>query len=339
MTKALNELSSSPFFRLKNKAGLARFLNHKYSSIKELLAAPERDRYRFLRVGKRKMKRRWAQEPIGENQQMHRRVFQILSQLIRPDYVFSGTKGRSYVKNAREHQGARAILKTDIKKFYQSVLWGDVFRFFRQRLECSAVVAATLSSLCTVSAEGDPARDKRHLPTGSPVSEVLAYWTFSHMYDLIADECNRSGLRLTIYVDDIAISGNEIPHDFVQRLRKIIGSHGLRAHKTRVWVGRPASITGVIVTLHDCRLPNRRHFEIVKNRRMLARMRSNDPNRSSLLRTIIGQCFEASQLVPPLKAVGKALQSEEKRAAQDDDSTIGGPLATLEMPGRRDRRH
>lgn len=311
--------ADSLFFRLKSKAALARYLYQENSALKKLLALPERERYRF-RITRKKSKPRWVQEPIDENRKLHDRIFQILARLIRPDYVYSGTKGKSYVKNARVHQGARAIFKTDIRKFYPSVLWSDVFRFFRKRMECSRVVAEILSDLCTIAAKGNAARDKRHLPTGSPLSEVLAYWCFSHMFDLLAEECERANLRITTYVDDIAISGDAISNDFVRKILGIIGSHGLHAHKSRLWVGRPACLTGVIITIHGCRLPNRRHLEIVKNRKRLKRMKSDDSRRAELASKTVGQCFEASQLVPELKNVGRTLQLQHLRALSESSS-------------------
>ena len=181
-------------------------------------------------------------------------------------------------------------------------------RFFQNRMMCSQDVAKILADLCTVSSRDGSARECRHLPTGSPLSELLAYWSFAPMFDRIASECEQRALKFTLFVDDIGISGGEIPHEFIRSILAVIGSHGLRAHKTRLWIDRPACLTGAIIWRSQLRLPNRRHFAIAKNRQALKSADIESKSGAKLLSTTVGQCFEASQLVPNLKRVAKQLR-------------------------------
>ena len=128
------------------------------------------------------------------------------------------------------------------------------------------------------------------------------------MFDRIASECEQRALKFTLFVDDIGISGGEIPHEFIRSILAVIGSHGLRAHKTRLWIDRPACLTGAIIWRSQLRLPNRRHFAIAKNRQALKSADIESKSGAKLLSTTVGQCFEASQLVPNLKRVAKQLR-------------------------------
>lgn len=303
------DITTSGFYRLKSLARLARHLYRGLDELRSISRSPEHRRYKFRKITNPPKKPRWVQEPINELRSIHNRVFQLLNRINRPDYVYSGVSGRSYVKNAKQHCGARTIFKTDIAKFYQSVLWTDVVRFFRSRMMCSVEVAHLLADLCTVSNRDNESREHRHLPTGSPMSEVLAYWTFAHMFDQIDLKCRQNGLRFTLFVDDIAISGHDVSHEFILEILKVIGAHGLSARKTRRWIDRPGKITGAITSKSEPVLPNRRHLNILKNRRKLATSGTSSVRGMELLRKTIGQCFEAAQLAPHLRAVARQLQS------------------------------
>src|SRR3546814_1311618 len=100
---------------------------------------------------------------------------------------------------------------------------------------CRADVAGILGDLCTF--EG-------HLPTGSPLSPILAYYSYHDMWAEIAAFCTAKGYTLTVYVDDVTISGAKVPVADVWHVRRMIHRTGLRYHKLKHYVDRPAEITG-----------------------------------------------------------------------------------------------
>src|SRR3546814_10238221 len=84
---------------------------------------------------------------------------------------------------------------------------------------CRADVAGILGDLCTF--EG-------HLPTGSPLSPILAYYSYHDMWAEIAAFCTAKGYTLTVYVDDVTISGAKVPVADVWHVRRMIHRTGLR---------------------------------------------------------------------------------------------------------------
>lgn len=81
---------------------------------------------------------------------------------------------------------------------------------------------------------------------GSPLTPVLTTLIHREMFDEIAEECRRRGLRFSIWVDDLTISGNFVPGLLLSRLRQIIRSYGMRSHKIEYKTGsRAVIITGV----------------------------------------------------------------------------------------------
>ena len=238
------------------------------------------------------------QVPRAELKHVHRRLFCLLNRLVTPDFLHSGTRGRSYITNAMAHVKASAIFKIDVRKFFESVLWEDVFGFFQRVMNCSSDVAALLADLCTVERrekpENDPQKRDRHLPTGSPISQCLAFWCFARMFEAIGRLAAARGLILTVYVDDITLSGTSVSRRTQDEVRRIIARYGLIGHKERLY-RRKGLVTGAVVTPNGLRLPNRRRQQALAGVVRLKRCRTIK-SRVVHLRKLIGQLWAAFEL-------------------------------------------
>src|SRR3546814_14941861 len=93
----------------------------------------------------------------------------MLARIEPPSFLFCPVKGRCYVSNAARHRGNRVVHCLDIKKFFPNTPRVRVIAFFQSIMGCRADVAGILGDLCTF--EG-------HLPTGSPLSPILAYYSY-----------------------------------------------------------------------------------------------------------------------------------------------------------------
>lgn len=197
---------------------------------------------------------RLIEEPKPHLQRIHGRVHQLLSRVDLPRYVHSVRKRHSYITNAREHLGNGEMVKLDVQKFYTNVRSGAVAAFFENQMRCAPDVAGLLAKLLTY---------KGHLPTGSKSSPILSYFVHKELFDEIAAQAATRGLTMTLYVDDIVVSGNGAHRGVLAAARYVISKHGLRSHKLRHFGGkRPKIVTGVIVADDGLRLPNRRHRKI-----------------------------------------------------------------------------
>ncbi len=270
--------------------------------LKQLASQLPEERYR-IRPHTENGKSRWVQVPRSVLKHVHRRIFCLLNQIITPDYLHSGKRGRSYITNAQTHVGAKAVFTIDVSRFFESVLWKDVYNFFCFAMKCAPHVSATLADLCTVERRempfNDPAKRDRHLPTGSPISQCLAYWCFAPMFDAIFRLAKSRGLAMTVYVDDITISGDKISKATQQDIKEIIARFGLVGHKARLY-GSTAFVTGTIVTLLCLRLPNSRRQQVLAGVCRLKQCRQLK-YRVAHLRRLVGQLWSAVELDAGLK--------------------------------------
>jgi hypothetical protein len=60
--------------------------------------------------------------------------------------------------------------------------------------------------------------------------------------------CKKQGCLLTVYFDDVTLSGETVPGEFIWNVRQLIHRAGTCYHKEKHYVGRPVEITGVIVS-------------------------------------------------------------------------------------------
>lgn len=283
-----NDLYSSdqsPLYQLKTKRKLAALFG---ISLGELLGLASRnDNYYVFEIDKENSKPRTVQVPKPQLERIHRRLFDLLTRIKPPEYLHSGVRGRSYITNAKTHVGLRKLAKLDIKKFFPSTKIWHVNEFFREVMKCNSDVADILTSLCTCNG---------HLPTGSCLSQVLAFYSHRHMFHRINEHAQVEGLTMTCYVDDITLSGDKASRAVLRQVRKIIKTRGLDCHKEHFYESKqPKVVTGVIVNEKGILLPNKRHKQIYEE--YLKVQTTADPvEQMTLLTTLLGRVNAASQV-------------------------------------------
>ena len=200
--------------------------------------------------------------PIPPLKSVQARIANLLSRISSPDYLFAPVKGRSYVDNAARHIGAQSVRLLDIQDFFPNCTIKKVIWFFRKRMECSPDVAVILARIAT---------ENGFLPQGSPCSPVLAYFAYIDMWEEIAARVSSDGCRLSVYADDLTISGNAVPEAMIWDIKRLLHKHDHRyaANKERARRSRPAEITGVILTREGIAPPNRQRQKIYRVRNEL----------------------------------------------------------------------
>jgi RNA-directed DNA polymerase len=197
-------------------------------------------------------KARWVQNPVPDLKAVLARIAKLLSRIQSPEYCHGATPGRSYRSNAQAHVNAQSVATFDLKEFFPSTSATQVFNFFRKDLQCAPDVAGLLTDLCTF---------KRALPTGAPSSPILAYWANRSLFDAVDRRGKMLELRLSVYVDDLTLSGHAIPRSLPAQVEGIVESHGhkLSKHKTKVFgPDRPKHVTGVVIANGALRVPHSR---------------------------------------------------------------------------------
>ena len=283
-------IRDSPFFRLRSRKRLAKLLH----VTPKKLAIFSSDKNLYIR--------RWKHKKIKDNQAsswlndeprddqtedyriidipapqlkaMQSRIAKLLGRIRTPDFLFSPVKGRSYVENAAHHCGSRAFWQIDVADYFPNCSANNVARFFHRDLECTPDVTAVLVQLAT---------QRESLPQGSPCSPILAYFSNRLMWDEIDGIVHSVGCKMSLYVDDITISGPVVRKVIIWKIKQILHRHGFhtKPKKEVSLISAPVDITGVIVRDKQTLLPNRHRKRLADLKK--ARRISKDPKATQYL--------------------------------------------------------
>ncbi len=277
-------IQDSRLYKIVGKGQLETLLGIQLEHLDRLLSP---DNYRVWSIEKG----REIQQPINWLGQVHKRIGDLFSRIEVPDYVYS-QKGRSYVDNARQHTGNVPLGKTDISKFYPSTTHQMVSRMFLEDFKCANDIANILADICCYQ--------QKHLPTGSALSGRIAFFAARRMFDEIYEKANSDGIKMTLYVDDITLSGQNVTKTLMSQVRQTVRQHDLKTKnsKTRTFSANvPKTVTGVVVVGDEVCLPNSRHKKIWEDRRALQNAVGNEKTR--LIRSLKGRLQEAKQILTP----------------------------------------
>ncbi len=187
-------------------------------------------------------KARWRHidNPKGQLRQVQRKIHRrCLRELEFPDGVVGGVKGRSLIDNARPHLRQPVVVALDLKNCFRRISHKAVYRIWVS-LGWSANAARELTLLTTLNGS---------LPQGSPTSNALANLALLPILKEVDEIAKQRGLRWTMWVDDLTISGPNAPQaieSVIQVIRK--HGHGVRCSKKRVMpAGAPQIVTGLLV--------------------------------------------------------------------------------------------
>ncbi len=295
-------IECSPLFRLSNKKKLAALLDVELSAIRDLDKSKLDQQYRFF-VDKKSC--RFITEPIDKLAKVRRQLLKFLVRIAPPDYVHSAIKRRSYKTNASAHRNGGGVVKVDIKKFFPSVRFDCIHRFFAESLQCSPDISTILARLCVVRSDNHGV----HLPTGSCISPVVSFLANKPMFDAInklSDEC---GCVFTLYVDDITISGAAANTELLSMVVSIIFKRGYRYHKTNVSNGDYALVTGLVVRGGRLYLP---HERVTKIRDLAKLLNISAGPKEKILASLVGRLSEAEQIEPRYKTLRQHVTSQHK---------------------------
>ena len=259
----------SQFFRLRSRAKLASML---FVSQKKLQALT-RDRNVYFDFQKPKPSGGYREisAPREDLKAVQARIADLLQRISTPDYLFAPVSGRSYVDNAAAHLGAESVRLLDIVDFFPSCTGNRVIWLFHRHLQCSPDVAKIVKELAT---------REESLPQGSPCSPILAYLCYIDMWEEIARIVDNAHCTLSVYADDLTISGSTVPESAVWEIKKALHRYGHRHHveKEKKKYCKPAEITGVILNRDRLYAPNRLHKKLHDVRRDLT---SAPPNKKA----------------------------------------------------------
>lgn len=169
---------------------------------------------------------RHIDNPTDELKTVQRRLdLKVLRQLpLRPE-MFGGVPGRSARDAAALHLAKECVAILDLREFFPSTSHGRVYRTFRA-LGWDARAARILTQLTTF---------QQRLPQGAPTSVTLGNLVLEPLCKDLAALCEARALRVSLYVDDVTISGSgDAVRAAIEPIIRLIRQHGYAVRHSKV---------------------------------------------------------------------------------------------------------
>lgn len=210
-------LENSPLYGMRNRTKLALLLGLD----KNYFSKTHKYTYNCFSRSKPNGGERHFTEPLGELKIIQKRINKLLSRIETPNWVISGKKQHSYVTNAQRHSGNMFVKTMDISQFYDSVQKGKVYKLFKDTFKIEKDICWLMTELVTY---------KGILPTGSPTSQLIVYWTYSNMFEEIRIIALENKCKFTLYVDDMTFSSMQpISKKLREEVAKMLKKNDLKA--------------------------------------------------------------------------------------------------------------
>lgn len=211
----------------QNIQELAAILETSVDDLRRLAGAAHR-LYRCRAEPKPSGGHRLIEAPFDGLKAVQRRlVDQILDKLPESPLLF-GRKGKSQIDAAKLHVGQPMLVTMDLQNFFPSVKVTHVRAALKGR-GFDPESAEVICRLCT---------RKRRLPQGAPTSPALARIVIAPILASVetAAKGASENVRVTQYVDDLAISGPEGIKRLIPLIRRIFLREGFQVHPRKTHV-------------------------------------------------------------------------------------------------------
>ncbi len=198
--------------------------------------------YKVYKIKKRNGKYRTIYEPNSLLKEIHKQILlNILNNKSISKYAKAYHKGISLKDNAIPHVNKKIILKLDIKNFFESIRFIDIYNTCFSIEYFPKSVGMILTYLCTY---------EDHLTEGASVSPYISNLVMKEFDEEIGDYCNSNNIDYTRYSDDMTFSGDFNPSDIIIKVRKMLYRLGLRLNNKKTIVltnSKQETVTGLVV--------------------------------------------------------------------------------------------
>ena len=185
-------------------------------------------------------KERELAKPRGDFKRLLKDIDRQLKKYPLPPYFFGSRKGASAIDSALVHRDSAYILKIDLKRFFPKTTHHRVKNALSQ-LTSDDKTTNLLTELCTYD---------HRLPQGFPTSSTIAELVLLPLGRRLRGLCDTYNLKLSIYIDDICISGGHILNDLEVKILDLFRDMRYKWNpekKMLVSVDNGITITGVLL--------------------------------------------------------------------------------------------
>ena len=245
--------------------------------LEELIGRPRKDLRRLAesagrfykpfdmrRIGDSKW--RHIDNPQGELKNIQRQIQRnILSTCHLPHTILGGVSGFTIKDNLEIHLAQPNLIRLDLRNCYPNTSHHKIYRVYKENLGCSKQIASLLTKLTTF---------QRRTPQGAHTSTTLVNLTLVPMHNELQKLAAELDLKITVWVDDIAISGKKA-FDAIGPAIAIIKKHGYSVRRKKIELMRNSSrqtLTGGVLN-RKISAGRRGRIEEIRQR-----IRSSGPN-------------------------------------------------------------
>jgi len=198
--------------------------------------------YKIYKIKKKNGKYRTIYEPNPLLKTIQRNILaNVLSNKPISKYAKAYQKGISLLDNALPHIDKKVILKLDIKNFFESISFFDVYNCCFSIEYFPKSVGMVLTYLCTYD---------EHLAQGAPTSSYISNLVMKDFDEEIGAWCDLNHITYTRYSDDMTFSGIFNPSEIIVKVRKLLYKLGLELNNSKIHVVSNSSsqkVTGIVV--------------------------------------------------------------------------------------------
>lgn len=202
--------------------------------------------YKDYKIPKGNGKYRHIQAPCDELKEEQRKILiEDLSSIKINSCAYGFVNGKNIYSNAKEHLEAKTILELDLKNFFDTITYEQVYNaLINNKIDKDR--AKYIARVCTRNGA---------TPQGAPTSPQLSNIVCKPMDKKIKDLCINYNCKYTRYADDLTFSSsNDDSFNILQKLKpkvqSIINNYGFRINGTKthtVGKHRRQSVTGIVV--------------------------------------------------------------------------------------------
>ena len=216
----------------------------------QILSTCKEDFYKKYMIPKRNGKMRIIHEPMPNLKEIQTWILDniLMAPGVLKDVshvVTAFVPHRDIIDNATPHVGKRTVVCMDLKDFFTSVRWIQVYAVFAD-LGYGKDVSGMLAHLCTLDGV---------LPQGAPTSPMLSNLVMRRIDKMIYEHCQDHDITYTRYADDLTFSSNRrIEYgQLMGYVKTVMGNAGFSVNeeKTKVFHrNQSQNVTGIVVNDH-----------------------------------------------------------------------------------------
>ena len=193
------------------------------------------------------VKRRFIRPSLNKLKVLQNRIKNnILEKIQLPENIHGGVKKKNNISNAKQHQGKKYVLTTDLQEFFPSVKPAHVHQIFME-LGFNKQFAFYVTRFVTWKGE---------LPQGTPTSTHIANIVFLKIDCQLIEFCTNKNITYTRFVDDLTFSSQQDFQHLVPQILETITSSGFRLSRRKTKYAGNQTITGIKVFNHKIDAPD-----------------------------------------------------------------------------------